>query len=63
MTKEERKLIDLLKFHVNEKANNATTKKIRCCDENKTNRANFYQGQYMAFNEIYSMLLNLEKTL
>lgn len=63
MTSEEKKLLELLEFSVNEKANEATAQKRICADERKTLRANFWQGQYMAFNEIYSMIQNIKRTL
>jgi len=56
MAKTTKELIDLLKFTVNEKAKTATTLK------NTTAFSEFHRGQYMAFNEIYSMLLSIERT-
>jgi hypothetical protein len=60
MTQEERKLIELLEFHVNDKAKDASKmmnqKKLK-------HEIRFYHGQYTAFNEIYSMLQNLKRTL
>lgn len=61
MSEETKKLITLLKFTINEKANNATAQKQISIDENKSNRANYFQGQYMAFNEVYSLLINIER--
>lgn len=53
------KTIELLKFTVNEKANNATRMRHkRNYDEEYDN---FWKGQYMAFNEVYSLLCNLNK--
>jgi hypothetical protein len=50
-------LIELLEFHLNDKAISAI--KIM---EQKTllHERKFYHGQYMAFNEIYSMLQNIK---
>lgn len=63
MTPEEKKLLELLEFSVNEKANNATAQKQQCTDENKSLRANFFQGQFIAFSEVYTMIQNLKRTL
>ena len=60
MTPEEKKLIELLKFHANDKANRSL--KLKDSSEGKQ-ESEFYHGQYLAFNEIYSMLINIERTL
>jgi hypothetical protein len=52
------KLIDLLLFHVNDKANHATTQKQVATEDNRQ----YWQGQYMAFAEMYSMLSNIKRT-
>ena len=44
------KLLDVLKFHINNKANIAA----------KNIDNDYHKGQYMAFNEIYSLLCNLK---
>lgn len=53
MTHEEIKLLELLKFTVNQKAVQAS--------ENMwdSQTYEFWKGQYMAFNEVYSLLNNL----
>ena len=53
---DEKKLFELLKFHVNKKANEATVIKQKAKDEEGRK---FWQGYYMACNEIYSMLTNI----
>ncbi len=65
MTKEEKYLLELIKVHVNEKANNATANKIRLekVHSDIEFTPEFWQGQYQAFTEVYSMLLNIERTI
>lgn len=60
MTTEEKKLIELLEFHINDKA--VVASKMMHIKKLK-HEISFYSGQYMAFNEIYSMLQNLKRTL
>jgi len=60
MTPEEKKLIELLKFHTNDKAKEALLLKDSSVGKQSDR---FYHGQYCAFNEIYSMLINIERTL
>jgi hypothetical protein len=60
MTQEQQKIIDLIEFHVNDKA------KTACKMMNQKSikhEIRFYHGQYMAFNEIYSLLQNIKRTL
>lgn len=57
---EDKKLIDLIMFHVNEKANTASGQMRK---DYKEDTKNFHRGQYMAFNEVYSMLTNIKKTI
>jgi len=52
-----KELLDSLLFHANDKANTAS--KIMN-DEKEKNRKHFYAGQYMAFNEFYSLLTNIK---
>lgn len=52
-----KELLELLKQTANEKANEATKMKAK---ETTKEMQNFWQGQYMAFNEMYSLLCNLE---
>ena len=60
MTKEEKKLIELLEFSVNEKANKATS----MMQSAKTSgKVDFYNGQHLAFSEVYTMLQNIKRTL
>ncbi len=50
-------LIELLKFHLNDKAMSA----IKLMEQKTLlHERKFYHGQYMAFNEIYSMLQNIQ---
>jgi hypothetical protein len=53
---DEKKILELLIFHVNKKANEATEIKLKAKDEEGRK---FWQGYYMACNEIYSMLTNI----
>jgi hypothetical protein len=53
-----KELLELLKRAANEKANEATVLRYKYPEpENQK----FYQGRYMAFSEMYSLLCNLEK--
>jgi len=53
-----KELLELLKRTANEKANEATVLRYKYPElENQK----FYQGRYMAFNGMYSLLCNLEK--
>jgi hypothetical protein len=54
---ETEKLIDVLLFTVNEKANKANKMMYSTLSEP---RKHFYHGQYMAFCEIYSLLNNMK---
>lgn len=54
------KLLELLKFTVNEKANIASSMMDNV--ESNSTRSHFYHGQYSAFSELYSMLLSIERT-
>lgn len=56
--KTSKELLELLKHTVNEKANEAT--KIKQTQPTPALKY-FWQGQYMAFNEMYSLLCSLEK--
>lgn len=56
MSKEEIKLLELIKFHVNDKANDAT----KMMNDSVGDRRHFYHGKYMAFNELYSLLINIK---
>ena len=60
MTAEEKKLIELIEFHVNDKANHAAKMEADIIQQEK---AEFWQGQYQAFNEIYSLLQNIKRTI
>jgi len=57
MTPEQKKIIDLLEFYVNDKAKTAST---MMNSKSIKHEIKFYHGQYMAFNEIYSMIQNLK---
>jgi hypothetical protein len=52
-----KELLELLKQTVNEKANGATKLMYQ---QTKKDKMSFWHGQYMAFNEMYSLLCNLE---
>ena len=52
-----KELLELLLFAANEKANEAT--KLKNAQKSIAEKA-FWQGQYMAFNEFYSLLSNLK---
>jgi len=54
---EAKKLLESIKFHINEKANQATSMKN---SSKSMEHQIFYHGQYMAFNEVYSMLNNIK---
>jgi hypothetical protein len=56
-----KKLFETLEFHINDKANRAKAEKRIHADEQRSLRANFWQGQYMAFNEMYSLIQNLKQ--
>lgn len=60
MNIEQRKIIDLLEFHINEKAKIASKMMNQ---KSIKHEIRFYHGQYMAFNEMYSLLQNLKRTL
>lgn len=47
--------LDAIKFAVNEKANQASKLMDQYSNNNKA-KFDFYYGQYLAFNEIYSLL-------
>lgn len=53
---DEKKLLELIKFHVNKKANEATEIKQKAKDEEGRK---FWNGYCLACNEIYSMLTNI----
>jgi hypothetical protein len=53
-----KEMIEFLKFHANDKANMATKMINQQIPDSK--KAHFYHGQYMAFNEMYSLLTNSE---
>lgn len=55
MTHEEIKLLELLKFTVNQKAVQASG----LMNTGFVEIDNFWKGQYMAFNEVYSLLKNI----
>ena len=56
--KTSKELLDLLLFTANEKANGATKLMYQ---QTKKDKIAFWHGEYMAFNEMYSLLYNLEK--
>lgn len=60
MTPEQKKIIDLIEFYVNDKAKTAST---MMNSKKQKHEIRFYHGQYMAFNEIYSMIQNIKRTL
>lgn len=60
MTQEQKKLIDLLKFTINEKANVCTRAIQLATTEHKTD---YLAGQRAAYSSIYTMLENMERTL
>ena len=51
-----KEVIECLKFHVNKKANEATKMRYKANESGDKIIESFQQGQYMAFNEVYSML-------
>ena len=57
--KTNKEIIDLLKFHVNKKANEATKMRIKAHKNNDKESELFNLGLYSAFNEVYSMLNNI----
>lgn len=60
MIAEQRKIIDLIEYYVNEKAKIASKMMNQ---KSIKHEIRFYHGQYMAFNEIYSLLQNIKRTL
>lgn len=56
--KTQKKIINLLKFTINEKAVNASKQMRDYVNENK-DKYNFSKGQYMAFSEVYLLLNNI----
>ena len=56
MTKSEKENI---LFHINDKANTATQAQYNAELKGKLYLREFYQGQYMAFNEMYSFITNI----
>jgi len=56
MTKAEKENI---LFHINDKANTATEAKYKAELKGSLYLREFYQGQYMAFNEMYSLISNI----
>ncbi len=56
----EKSLMDLLLFSANEKANQAT----KLMNKQTTfEKKSFWHGNYMAFNEMYSLLSNLKEKI
>lgn len=55
MTKKDK---DLLLFHANEKA--CIASKMMHAQQPDSLKSHFYHGQFMAFNEIYSMITNIK---
>jgi hypothetical protein len=53
-------LIDLLLFSANEKANQATK---LMNEQTMPEKKSFWHGNYMAFNEMYSLLSNLKERI
>lgn len=59
MSDKNTELLNLIKFYVNEKANDAS-KHMELNRNHNNKEFQFYYGQYMAFNEIFSMLSNIK---
>jgi len=53
------KQLDAMKFAVNEKANNANNLTFEYIGIDR-DKVNFYQGQFQAYSEIYTMLCNIQ---
>jgi hypothetical protein len=52
------KTLEATLFAVNEKAKDALTLMNQYKDDYNKDKYNFYYGQYLAYNEIYTMLNN-----
>jgi len=52
-------IIEAQKFAVNEKAKTALLLMNQYRDDYNKEKYNFYYGQYLAYNEVYSMLSNI----
>jgi hypothetical protein len=61
MTKEEKKLLELLEFSVNEKAKMASS--MMNAERPDTPKKNYYHGRFAAFSEVYTMIQNIKRTL
>jgi hypothetical protein len=56
MTKKDK---EMLLFYMNKKANERYKLKQECIELGEHDRANYFDGQKMAFNEMYSFVTNI----